>query len=57
MPPWARRCQPSLGLTVAGIGPLVAAYAQSLGRLAPAYLMSISALLLIKVPLGRLGTH
>lgn len=51
----------ALGLTVAGIGPLVAAYAQSLGRPAPAYLMSIGTLLLIKVPLvaflGRLGTH
>ncbi|WP_416968113.1 MATE family efflux transporter [Streptomyces sp. 4F14] len=50
----------SLGLAVAGIGPLTAAYAQSLGRPAPAYLISIGALLLIKVPLvavlGRLGT-
>ncbi|MFB6704343.1 MATE family efflux transporter [Streptomyces sp. NPDC056333] len=51
----------ALGLTVAGIGPLVAAYAQSLGRPAPAYLISIGTLLLIKVPLvaflGGLGTH
>ncbi|OKJ72795.1 MATE family efflux transporter [Streptomyces sp. CB02460] len=50
----------ALGLTVAGIGPLVAAYSQSLGRPAPAYLMSIGTLLLVKVPLivalGRLGT-
>ncbi|WP_224756539.1 MATE family efflux transporter [Streptomyces sp. col6] len=50
----------ALGLTVAGIGPLVAAYSQSLGRPAPAYLMSIGSLLLVKVPLivvlGRLGT-
>lgn len=49
----------SLGLAAAGIGPLTAAYAQSLGRPAPAYLISIGALLLIKVPLvavlGRLG--
>ncbi|MFD6529069.1 MATE family efflux transporter [Streptomyces sp. NPDC060184] len=47
------------GMTVAGIGPLVAAYAQSLGRPAPAYLLSTGTLLLIKVPLvavlGRLG--
>ncbi|MFJ3667324.1 MATE family efflux transporter [Streptomyces sp. NPDC090106] len=50
----------AIGLTVAGLGPLVAAYAQSLGRPAPAYLISIGALLLIKIPLvvalGRLGT-
>ncbi|WP_327173912.1 MATE family efflux transporter [Streptomyces sp. NBC_01335] len=50
----------AIGLTVAGTGPLVAAYAQSLGRPAPAYLISIGTLLLIKVPLvatlGRLGT-
>ncbi|MGC5394550.1 MATE family efflux transporter [Streptomyces sp. DT20] len=50
----------AIGLTVAGIGPLVASYAQSLGRPAPAYLISIGSLLLIKVPLiatlGRLGT-
>ncbi|MEU9536077.1 MATE family efflux transporter [Streptomyces sp. NPDC048213] len=50
----------ALGLTVAGIGPLVAAYSQSLGRPGPAYLMSIGTLLLVKVPLivalGRLGT-
>lgn len=50
----------AIGLTVAGIGPLVAAYAQSLGRPAPAYLISIGTLLLIKVPLiadlGRMGT-
>lgn len=50
----------ALGLTVAGIGPLVAAYSQSLGRPAPAYLVSIGSLLLVKVPLivvlGRLGT-
>ncbi|WP_405775416.1 MATE family efflux transporter [Streptomyces sp. NBC_00859] len=50
----------AIGLTAAGIGPLVAAYAQSLGRPAPAYLISIGTLLLIKVPLiaalGPLGT-
>jgi putative MATE family efflux protein len=50
----------ALGLSVAGIGPLVAAYSQALGRPAPAYLISVGALLLIKVPLvaalGRLGT-
>ncbi|WP_329113843.1 MATE family efflux transporter [Streptomyces sp. NBC_01465] len=50
----------AIGLTVAGIGPLVAAYAQSLGRPSPAYLISIGTLLLIKVPLiaalGPLGT-
>ncbi|MFJ4715354.1 MATE family efflux transporter [Streptomyces sp. NPDC088785] len=50
----------AIGLTVAGIGPLAAAYAQSLGRPAPAYLLTVGTLLLIKVPLiaavGRLGT-
>ncbi|WP_372348362.1 MATE family efflux transporter [Streptomyces sp. KL116D] len=50
----------ALGMTAAGIGPLVAAYAQALGRPAPAYLISIGALLLIKVPLiatlGQRGT-
>ncbi|WP_326681787.1 MATE family efflux transporter [Streptomyces sp. NBC_01237] len=50
----------ALGLAVAGIAPLVAAYAQSLGRPAPAYLISTGTLLLIKIPLllilGRLGT-
>ncbi|WP_406290504.1 MATE family efflux transporter [Streptomyces sp. NBC_00209] len=50
----------AMGMAVAGIGPLAAAYAQSLGRPAPAYLISIGTLLLIKVPLiavlGRLGT-
>ncbi|MDI5972703.1 MATE family efflux transporter [Streptomyces sp. SL13] len=50
----------AIGLAVAGIGPLAAAYAQSLGRPAPAYVISIGTLLLIKVPLiavlGRLGT-
>ncbi|MEV7030277.1 MATE family efflux transporter [Streptomyces sp. NPDC093272] len=48
-----------VGLAVAGIGPLVAAYAQALGRPLPAYLLSLGTLLLIKVPLvvtlGRLG--
>lgn len=51
----------ALGLTVAGIGPLVAAYAQALGCPAPAYLVTIGTLLLIKIPLvlalGRLGPH
>ncbi|MGW1128976.1 MATE family efflux transporter [Streptomyces sp. NPDC002526] len=51
----------AIGLTVAGIAPLAAAYAQSLGRPAPAYLISIGSLLLIKVPLvatlGRLGAN
>ncbi|MFF4836613.1 MATE family efflux transporter [Streptomyces sp. NPDC001315] len=50
----------AIGLTVAGIAPLAAAYAQSLGRPAAAYLISIGSLLLIKVPLlvilGHLGT-
>ncbi|MFJ9690415.1 MATE family efflux transporter [Streptomyces bacillaris] len=50
----------AIGLTTAGIGPLVAAYAQALGRPTPAYLISIGTLLLIKVPLvatlGHLGT-
>nr|WP_237551281.1 MATE family efflux transporter [Streptomyces sp. SID8367] len=50
----------ALGLTVAGIGPLVAAYAQSLGRPKPAYLLSVGSLVLLKVPLvvalGRLGS-
>ncbi|MEV7325267.1 hypothetical protein [Streptomyces sp. NPDC093970] len=50
----------ALGLTVAGIGPLVASYAQALGRPTPAYLLTLGTLLLIKVPLvvalGRLGT-
>ncbi|MFD7712114.1 MATE family efflux transporter [Streptomyces sp. NPDC059786] len=50
----------AVGLTAAGIGPLVAAYSQSLGRPAPAYLISIGSLLLIRIPLivtlGRLGT-
>ncbi|GAA2352774.1 MATE family efflux transporter [Streptomyces violaceusniger] len=50
----------ALGLTVAGIGPLVASYAQALGRPMPAYTATLGALLLIKVPLvvtlGRLGT-
>ncbi|WP_255951408.1 MATE family efflux transporter [Streptomyces odontomachi] len=49
----------ALGLGVAGLAPLVAAYFQSLGRPAPAYLLSVGTLLLIKVPLiaglGRLG--
>ncbi|MEW1892980.1 MATE family efflux transporter [Streptomyces sp. NPDC085659] len=51
----------AIGLTVAGIAPLAAAYAQSLGRPAPAYLISIGSLLLIRVPLvatlGRLGAN
>lgn len=50
----------ALGLTVSGIAPLTAAYFQAVGRPAPAYLVSIGTLLLIKVPLiaalGRLGT-
>lgn len=50
----------ALGLAVSGIAPLVAAYFQALGRPAPAYLLTVGTLLLIKVPLiaafGRLGT-
>ncbi|MFD6925754.1 MATE family efflux transporter [Streptomyces sp. NPDC059944] len=50
----------AIGLTVAGVGPLVASYAQALGRPKPAYLYSLGSLLLIKVPLvvtlSRLGT-
>ncbi|WP_327420276.1 MATE family efflux transporter [Streptomyces sp. NBC_01527] len=50
----------AIGLPAAGIGPLVAAYAQALGRPTPAYLISIGTLLVIKVPLiatlGQLGT-
>ncbi|MEO3754521.1 MATE family efflux transporter [Streptomyces sp. B6B3] len=49
----------ALGLAFAGIAPLVAAYFQSLGRPAPAYVISIGTLLLIKAPLvvalGQLG--
>ncbi|MFJ8005297.1 MATE family efflux transporter [Streptomyces fagopyri] len=49
----------TVGLAVAGIGPLVSAYAQALGRPAPAYLLTLGTLLLIKVPLivtlGQLG--
>jgi putative MATE family efflux protein len=50
----------AVGLAFAGIAPLVAGYAQALGRPAPAYLVSLGTLLLVKVPLiavlSRLGT-
>ncbi|WP_260256034.1 MATE family efflux transporter [Streptomyces sp. 840.1] len=51
----------ALGMTVAGLAPLVAAYSQSMGRPAPAYLLTLGTLLLIKIPLvatlGRLGAE
>jgi putative MATE family efflux protein len=49
-----------LGLTVAGVAPLVSAYCQSVGRAGPSYVISIGTLLLVKAPLvvllGRTGT-
>ncbi|MFF4558812.1 MATE family efflux transporter [Streptomyces sp. NPDC001422] len=50
----------ALGLAVAGIAPLVAAFFQATGRPAPAYVISIGAVVLIKMPLtvalARFGT-
>ncbi|MFG3166301.1 MATE family efflux transporter [Streptomyces sp. NPDC048200] len=49
-----------LGLAVAGIAPLVAAFFQATGHPAPAYVISIGAVVLIKMPLtvalARFGT-
>jgi putative MATE family efflux protein len=41
----------ALGIVAAGITPLASAYFQSVGRAAPAFLLSTGTLLLIKVPL------
>jgi putative MATE family efflux protein len=40
-----------IGLAFAGAAPLASAYFQSLGRAAPAYLLSAGTLLLVKIPL------
>ncbi|MFD5536623.1 MATE family efflux transporter [Streptomyces sp. NPDC127079] len=41
----------ALGQTVAGIAPLTAAYSQALGRPAPAYVLTVGSLLVLKAPL------
>ena len=50
----------AIGIAVAGVGPLISAYFQSLGQATPSYVISIGTLLVVKVPLvlalGRAGT-
>jgi putative MATE family efflux protein len=50
----------AVGISIAGVAPLVSSYFQSLGRVAPSYLISIGTLLAVKVPLvlalSRAGT-
>jgi putative MATE family efflux protein len=47
----------AVGIAFAGVAPLVSAYFQSLGRATPSYLISIGALLAVKVPLVLLLSH